>query len=61
MQIGKQATKQLESVVGSRNGERQAVTRQSIRIGTWNVQTLVNADGPVQTAARSGRVREDKK
>ena len=61
MKTGKQATKQLESVVGSRNGERQAVTRQSIRIGTWNVQTLVNADGPVQTAARSGRVREDKK
>ena len=61
MKIGKQATKQLESVVGIRNGEQQAVTRQSIRIGTWNVQTLVNADGPVQTAARSGRVREDKK
>ena len=61
MKIGKQATKQLESVVGSRNGERRAVTRQSIRIGTWNVQTFVNADGPVQTAARSGQVRGDKK
>ena len=50
MTIGKQATKQLESVVESRSGEVQAVTRQSIRIGTWNVQTLVN-----------GRVREDTK
>ena len=52
------ATTRPESCVGGRSGETKT---KNIRFATWNVRTLVNADGSVETAARRGRVSEDRK
>lgn len=32
-----------------------------VRFGSWNTRTLINADGPVETASRRGLVKDDRK